>query len=129
MGTHDRDLPLEEIILDTDDEATQESKKKLTKTREEKASLFNHLVCLTLILSYSQPTLTYRPSPPPRPLGISFPLGKSGTENYFTLRPPTLGPPSHTLPPPHPTPPHPPFPLPLGKSGTGKAESRETRAT
>ena len=38
MGTHDRDLPSEEVILDTDDEATKETKKQLTKTREEKVS-------------------------------------------------------------------------------------------
>ena len=38
MGTHDRDLPIEEIILDTDDETIKETKIQLTKTREEKVT-------------------------------------------------------------------------------------------
>lgn len=36
VGTHDRDLPMEEIILENDDDSTKEKKKQLTKTREEK---------------------------------------------------------------------------------------------
>ena len=38
MGTHDRDMPIEETILNTDDETIKETKKQLTKTREEKVS-------------------------------------------------------------------------------------------
>ena len=42
MGTHDRDLPIEEVILDTDDDTIKESKKLFTKTRQEKVRQIYH---------------------------------------------------------------------------------------
>ena len=76
MGTHDRDLPSEEVILDTDDDATKETKKQLTKTREEKVSQSINL---------SFPTLPYTVTLPYVPFSQAY----SSLTQHTTLTQPT----------------------------------------